>query len=197
MPFYYDTGSGLTEAPIVLESTSISGTVFVGNIALAITATTLNSDTSGSSFPPQDASLNYWDTDFGVWRAMSGTGGAMNVNLVNSSQVNPIIVSGTVTATPTPGLNNSRSGYFTASIGAHQIADPLPDRKQLTIYNDSDSDMYIMLGVDPASTSSFTLKLQPAAYFELPAENGIYVGPVSVVWKHPAVGQGVVTEFWI
>lgn len=62
-------------------------------------------------------------------------------------------------------------------------------RKGATIYNDSTVVLYLKLGAT-ASATSFTVKLQPDAYYEVPAE---YTGIIDGIWAS-ATGNARVTE---
>jgi len=63
------------------------------------------------------------------------------------------------------------------------------NRKGATIYNDSTAILYLKLGAT-ASTTSFTVKMQPDSYFEVP---GQYTGVIDGIWAS-ATGSARVTE---
>lgn len=62
-------------------------------------------------------------------------------------------------------------------------------RKGATIYNDSTALLYVKLGTT-ASTTSFTVKLQPDSYYEVPFG---YVGAIDGIWAS-ATGNALITE---
>jgi hypothetical protein len=65
------------------------------------------------------------------------------------------------------------------------------NRRKATFYNDSTAALYLKCGTT-ASTSSFTIKLFPAAFFELPAP--VYTGAIDGIWDS-AAGNVRITEF--
>lgn len=65
-----------------------------------------------------------------------------------------------------------------------------PMRKALYIYNDSTALLYIALAAT-ASTSAYTVKVQPDGYYELPSP--VYTGLVTGIWAS-ATGNARVTE---
>lgn len=64
-------------------------------------------------------------------------------------------------------------------------------RRGAMFYNDSPSILYLKLGVT-ASTSSFTVKMMPEAYYELPQP--IYTGVIDGIWSADASGAVRITE---
>lgn len=65
------------------------------------------------------------------------------------------------------------------------------DRRALTIFNDSDEILYVKLGAT-ASTTDFTVKVQPDGYYELPQP--AYTGVVDGIWASDSSGAAQVTE---
>lgn len=55
------------------------------------------------------------------------------------------------------------------------------NRVKACFYNDSTATLYLALA-SGASTSSYTVKLGPDAYFELPGE-GVYTGVITGIWS--------------
>jgi hypothetical protein len=66
-------------------------------------------------------------------------------------------------------------------------------RKGAMIYNDSTAILYLDLSGGTASNSSFTVPLNPQAFFELPGP-AIYTGLITGIWA-AANGNARVTEF--
>jgi hypothetical protein len=62
-------------------------------------------------------------------------------------------------------------------------------RLAATVYNDSSADLYVKLGTG-VSTSSFTLKMAPGSYYEIP---GNYTGEIDGLWS-VATGNARLTE---
>jgi hypothetical protein len=59
-----------------------------------------------------------------------------------------------------------------------------------TIFNDSTVDLYVKLGTT-ASATSFTVKLTPGAYYEVPYR---YTGRIDGIWASDASGSARITE---
>lgn len=87
-----------------------------------------------------------------------------------------------------PGSSSVASVAGSATVVTLQAANTA--RRGLTVYNDSTSALYVKLG-SGASTSSFTVKLQAAATYELPYP--AYTGIVTGIWD-TATGNARVTE---
>lgn len=64
------------------------------------------------------------------------------------------------------------------------------NRLVATIYNDSDQILYVKLGVT-ASTTSFTAKVFPDGYYEVPKR---YVGQIDGIWAADSTGAARITE---
>lgn len=100
----------------------------------------------------------------------------------------------------TDGSGNTQvgiAGIATAaitSVAASVTSVPLlalnANRKMVTIYNDSTSEMFLALG-SAASTTNFTVRLKTNDYYELPLP--IYLGSVNAVWD-TATGNARITE---
>jgi hypothetical protein len=63
-------------------------------------------------------------------------------------------------------------------------------RKGATIFNDSSADLYVKYGAT-ASTSSFTVKIAAAGYWEMPWP--VYTGAIDGIWGS-ATGAARITE---
>jgi hypothetical protein len=63
-------------------------------------------------------------------------------------------------------------------------------RRAATIYNDSTVDLYVKFGIT-ASTTSFTVKIGPQGYYEVPTG---YVGRIDGIWASDASGAARITE---
>jgi len=64
-------------------------------------------------------------------------------------------------------------------------------RLGVTIHNDSTSNLFIILG-SVASLTSFTVRLVPNAYYELPF---VYTGNIDGIWAAGGTGAARITEF--
>lgn len=65
------------------------------------------------------------------------------------------------------------------------------DRIGAAIYNDSTAILYLLLASGTSSSSAFTVKMQPDAYYEVPAG---YTGVIKGIWAS-ATGNARVTEW--
>jgi len=65
------------------------------------------------------------------------------------------------------------------------------DRLGATIYNDSNSRLFVKLGA-VASTTSFTVRLESQGYYEVPFN---YTGIIDGIWVSVASGFARITEF--
>lgn len=65
-------------------------------------------------------------------------------------------------------------------------------RKGAFVYNDSTVDLYLKLGAT-ASATSFTVKLGPQDFFELPPAP-VYTGIIDGIWASDASGSARITE---
>lgn len=67
-----------------------------------------------------------------------------------------------------------------------------PDRKGLTLWNDSLGNVYVEFGSVAPTTTEYTVKIAPGGYYELPY---LYTGQIQGLWD-AAGGTGVlVREF--
>lgn len=78
-----------------------------------------------------------------------------------------------------------------AAIVLTVLATANPNRRGLTIYNDSNRTLYVKLGAN-ASLISWTTKLFQDDLYELPSP--VYVGDVTCIWAAGIGGNAVVTE---
>jgi hypothetical protein len=69
-------------------------------------------------------------------------------------------------------------------------------RKGATIYNDSSSLLYLLVGAGTSSTTVFTVKMAPDDFYELPMMlGGVYTGIIKGIWSADSTGSARVTEF--
>lgn len=111
--------------------------------------------------------------------------------LVDGSGVTqPVSVAATLTtneaAASTATLTNVTSSASSTSILASNSS-----RKGMLLYNDSTSSLYLKFGTT-ASTTSFTVLIPPAGYYEMPGPK-IYSGAIDGIWSS-ANGAARVTE---
>lgn len=65
------------------------------------------------------------------------------------------------------------------------------NRLGATFYNTSTADLYLKFGTT-ASTTSFTVKIPPDGYYELPIP--VYTGRIDGIWSADATGLVAITE---
>lgn len=65
------------------------------------------------------------------------------------------------------------------------------ERHGFTVFNDTEADLYLVLGSSAASTTSFTVKMAAGSYYEGPWG---YDGPVRGIWSAAGAGAARITE---
>ena len=78
------------------------------------------------------------------------------------SSTNPLFVKNTVSTSGGTGPTTFTSTTYGT------IATANADRKGLTIYNEGSGNLHVTLGTATTSTSSYTVKIIPTAYYEVP-----------------------------
>jgi hypothetical protein len=63
-------------------------------------------------------------------------------------------------------------------------------RRGVSVYNDSTATLYLKLGSTLSSSTSFTVKMAPDSYYEVPFS---YTGTINGTWS-AAIGSARVTE---
>lgn len=79
-----------------------------------------------------------------------------------------------------------------AAVTVVVFSDVSPTRDGITIYNNSADNLYVALG-ETVSTTAFTVKMVPDAYYEVPER---WQGKVCGTWDGTD-GDAQVTEFFI
>lgn len=98
---------------------------------------------------------------------------------------------------PSAVVNNSgyADSYVIApSVVAIQLLPGSRFRKGATIWNDSENEVYIKLGVDAPAFDNFSIMLIPGSYYEVPFN---YTGAIMAIWTQVGDSDGslFVTEF--
>jgi hypothetical protein len=124
--------------------------------------------------------------------SVSGGGGGIAAYRSLSGNVDQVVIdaSGNI---PVKVTNTSSTGTVTsinAAVTNATVLSANTSRKGATVYNNTAGNMYLKLGAT-ASTSSFTIKIAAAGYYELPQP--IYTGRVDALWD-VSTGTGLVTE---
>ena len=78
------------------------------------------------------------------------------------------------------------------SIASVVLAADDPTRMGLTIYNDSNRDLYVRVAPGPATVDNWTVKLRKNDYYELPFP--AYTGEVTGIWATAGSGSARVTS---
>lgn len=79
---------------------------------------------------------------------------------------------------------------ISASASAIQLLAANPQRLGATLYNDTDTDMYVALG-NTLTTSSYSVKVGVTQYYEVPSG---YTGILYAIWDTGPEGYAQVTE---
>lgn len=114
---------------------------------------------------------------------LPGTGESVATETVGGDEVQIIRQQKIATATLTNVNDTASSTSLLASTAG---------RLGATIFNDSTSSLYVKYGAT-ASATSFTVKLDPGAYWEMPMP--IYTGAIDGIWSADASGAARITEF--
>lgn len=96
-----------------------------------------------------------------------------------------------VQAVSSAPIMSSVISSVSASIISVELLAANPFRKMATIYNDSNSILYVTLGSGVTSTN-FTVKMNKNDYYEFPQP--MYLGSVEAIWS-VATGSAKITEF--
>ncbi|UCC72078.1 MAG: hypothetical protein JSV86_17170 [Gemmatimonadota bacterium] len=77
-------------------------------------------------------------------------------------------------------------------VAAEVVVPPAsPTRKTVSIYNDSNQNMYVLLGPGPASATNFTVLLNPTDFYETSDPN--FIGEINAIWAGAGAGAAQVT----
>lgn len=135
-----------------------------------------------------------------------------NTTLAVTQSTSPWIVAGGGTAgTPATGVvtiqgisgmtpisvqaNKSSTSAVTTVAGSTSNTAVLAsnaNRIAAAIYNNTNTNMYVLCNSGTASTSNFTILLMQGSYWEVPSD---YTGAINAVWKSGVTGSVLVTEF--
>ena len=174
---------GITTATINWEG-SIDGTNFVAipaqNVATQISATTTTAD---GIFRINTAGLMSIRARISGWSA-----GTITVTGVCSAAGHPGVI--TLSATVRPAAAAATLSNVASSATNVTVLAANANRKGAIIVNDSTAYLYLKFGAT-ATTSSYTVKLYPDDYYEVPEP--VYVGIIDGIWS-AANGSARVTE---
>lgn len=106
------------------------------------------------------------------------------------TDANPLPVDGSIVIAPVDS-NTGTLSNVSGSITSGTILAANTARLGASVYNDSSAILYLRLSSGTASATSFTVKMQPEDYYEVPFS---YVGAITGVWAS-ATGAARVTEF--
>jgi hypothetical protein len=104
---------------------------------------------------------------------------------VSSAAPLPTLAAGSATS----AVTNTASSATSVTLKASNAS-----RKALYIYNAGTTDLFVKLGATATATTSYTVKLAPGDFWELP-DDPIYTGIVDGIWSATVGGNGaLVTE---
>jgi hypothetical protein len=134
---------------------------------------------------PTSAGETFAGDDIGgvKWQRIKLTLGDDGVNDGDVSSANPVP---TQQARPSAATRSSVAGAAADTL----ILAANTARIAATVHNDSTALLYLGLGTTAASTSNFTVKMQPDAYYEVPQQ---FTGQIRGIWAS-ATGNARVTE---
>lgn len=125
------------------------------------------------------------DTNIGAWLGST----APTVGQKTAANSIPVVLASDQTVTETPSSTSSVTSVA-ASAGVVTLLVANATRLDATFFNDSDTEvLYLKLGA-AASLVSYTVQIQPLAYYELPYR---YTGIITGIWT-AAVGNARITE---
>lgn len=137
-------------------------------------------------------------TDVPTAQATSGAGvaaaGVMGYD-PNSSTFTRLQAESGILVTRPQGLTSTTPANVAGATSSQTLAASNTSRRGLTVYNDTTGTnaLYVLMG-SPAATTSFTVKLGPGGYWEMPTfDMAIYTGAVTGIWDS-AAGSARVTE---
>lgn len=93
--------------------------------------------------------------------------------------------------TSDPIVSQVNLNRVASSLSAVQLVAANAGRLGLYVFNDATSNLYLKLGAG-ASSSLFSVKLVPGAYYELPRP--FYLGAVSGIWVTAIPGDGALVS---
>jgi|SRR5579872_2452166 len=161
----------LTDAQLRATPVSITGTIAV---------TQSGAWTTGRTW----TLLNTTDSvNVGNFPATQPVSGTVTANQGTS----PWVVSGTVSPST---VSSSVLTNTSASTSSVTLLASNASRKMATIYNDSNSVLFVKFGTT-ASSTSFTVKMSANSYYEFPSP--VYTGQIDGIWT-VAVGAARMTE---
>jgi hypothetical protein len=181
------TGTGSQRVTIASDNTAFSvnaiqsGTWNVNNVAGTVSLPT------GASTSALQTTIN---TSIGTMSAklpatlgQTTSGASMAVVIASDQSAVPI----SVPASASTALSNVSGSASSVSILASNAS-----RKNATFYNDSTAILYLKLNSGVASTTSYSVQIQPGGYYELP-NGSVYTGAITGIWS-AANGAVRITE---
>jgi hypothetical protein len=181
------TGTGSQRVTIASDNTAFSvnaiqsGTWNVNNVAGTVSlptgaSTGANQTTINNSITTMSAKLP---------AALGQTTSGASMAVVIASDQSSVPVS--VPASTTSGLSNVSGSASSVTVLASNAS-----RKNATFFNDSTAILYLKLNSGVASTTSYSVQIQPNGYYELP-NGSVYTGAITGIWS-AANGAVRVTE---
>ena len=165
---------GLIVRNIPSGTQTVTGTVIVTQATAANLNTTANIGTTG-----------------GIALDATITARLNTLGQKTSANSAPVVLASDQSAIPVTSATSSTSAVTSvaASVTTVNLLAINTSRKGATFYNDSASFLYLKLGAT-ASTTSFTVKIAPSGYYEVPSS---YTGVIDGIWVS-AVGSARITQ---
>lgn len=186
-----DTGSTTVVTGTVTVSGAVTNTVLSvvgGGTEAAAQRVTIANDSTGVLAVKQSTAANLNATVVGTGTfAVQATLAAETTKVIGTVNIS---ASQSVTTIPTTSGTSTPSNVAGSATSVTVLASN-SSRKGGTVYNDSTAILYLLLNSGSASTTSFTTKLFPDDYFEIPFN---YTGALTGIWAS-ATGSARVTEF--
>lgn len=164
---------------------SVGGTYTTAPTSLTIPASDGSVNLSGVEVAPRVFNGTNWDRQRGATAGANTTGTGLpgagilgfdgtnyqraKVDTAGNQYVRPF-------GTATSAVTSVTAATSTTSLLAANAA-----RVQALFFNDSTANLYLKLGAT-ASTTSFTVKIPAAGYYELPTNSGVYTGAIDGIW---------------
>lgn len=178
-----------SSVPVVIASNQTDLPISVSSLPLPTGAAT---ETTLSAINTKTPALGQALAASSVPVVLASDQGTLAVTQSGTWTVQPGNTANTTAWLVTPEKSSSSSVTSVASSASNvTLLSSNSARKNATFYNDSTQNCYLKLGTT-ASSSSFTILMQPNGYYELPI-SFVYTGQVDAIWA-AANGNMRITE---
>lgn len=184
--------------PALVVTISPNDATLTGGTAKSIVRGGAKGTTTAADVTSTSSGADHQVLDIGIFNG-GGTGPAG----VKAASTAPVFADPALVVTISPNTSSSlilateetRSGFatpsnVTASTTSQLFFSSSSARRLATIYNDSTAVLYVIFGSGAASSTSFTVKMAPDSYYEVPE---VFRGQISGVWA-TATGSARITQ---